>query len=107
MEMFLRTQKIFESLSQMGSSSNRDLFTSRLSELAPILRYCEYNLKKHEGKNADALLNMMTSSGGRWGSWSPSDATSESLNARLSELLRRDHMQNSEEMRVVDVRGRS
>ena len=106
MEMFLCTQKIFESLSQMGSSSNRDLFTSRLSELAPILRYCEYNLKKHEGKNADALLNMMTSSGGRWGSRSPSDATSESLNARLSELLRRDHMQNSEEMRVVDVRGR-
>ena len=34
------------------------------------------------------------------------DATSESLNARLSELLRRDHMQNSEEMRVVSVRGR-
>ena len=66
MEMFLRTQKIFESLSQMGSSSNRDLFMSRLSELSPILRYCEYNLKKHEGKNAETLLNLMAASGGTW-----------------------------------------
>lgn len=106
MEMFLRTQKIFESLSQMGSSSNRDLFTSRLSELSPILRYCEYNLKKHEGKNAETLLNLMTASGETSPGLSSSDATSESLNARLSELLRRDHMQNSEEMRVVNVRGR-
>ena len=61
--MFLRTQKIFDSLSHIGSSANRDLFSGRLSELAPILRYCEYNLKKQEGKNADALLRMITSSG--------------------------------------------
>lgn len=63
MEMFLRTKKVFDSLSQIGSSSNRELFNTRLSELAPILRYCEYNLKKQEGRNADTLINMMNSSG--------------------------------------------
>ena len=28
-----------------------------------MLRYCEYNLKRSEGKNADNLLSMIASSG--------------------------------------------
>lgn len=63
LEHFLRAKKIFESLSQIGSSSNRELFTTRLTELQPMLRYCEYNLKRSEGKNAETLLSMISSSG--------------------------------------------
>ena len=59
----MRAKKIFESLTQIGSSSNRELFTARLTELQPMLRYCEYNLKRSEGKNADNLLSMIASSG--------------------------------------------
>ena len=59
----MRAKKIFESLTQLGSSSNRELFTARLTELQPMLRYCEYNLKRSEGKNADNLLSMIASSG--------------------------------------------
>ena len=33
------------------------------------------------------------------------DALSDSLNQKLSELLHNDHLQNSEEMRIVDFRG--
>ena len=63
LEHFLRAKKIFESLSQIGSSSNRELFTNRLTELQPMLRYCEYNLKRSEGRNAETLLSMISSSG--------------------------------------------
>ena len=63
MEHYLRTKLILESLSQIGSSSSRDLYLSRLSELQPIIRYCEYHIKRSEGRNADQLLSMMNSSG--------------------------------------------
>ena len=67
----MRAKMIFESLTQIGSSSNRDLFTARLTELQPMLRYCEYNLKRSEGKNADNLLSMVASSGFYASSHSP------------------------------------
>ena len=31
---------------------------------------------------------------------------SETLNAKLTEMLQKDHMMNSEEMRVINCRGR-
>ena len=40
-------------------------------ELQPMLRYCEYNLKRSEGKNADNLLSMIASSGFYASSHSP------------------------------------
>lgn len=67
----MRAKMIFESLTQIGSSSNRELFTARLMELQPMLRYCEYNLKRSEGKNADNLLSMIASSGFYASSHSP------------------------------------
>ena len=93
MEQFLRVKKVFESLSQLGSSSHRDLFNTRLTQLSPILRYCEYNLKRAEGENAAALLDLLSS------------ADNSQLSQQLADLIQNELVESSEELRVVSFRG--
>ena len=93
MELFLRVKKVFESLSQLGSSSQRALFSTRLSQLSPVLRYCEYNLKRAEGENASSLLDLLSS------------ADNSQLSQQLSALIQKDLAENSEALRVVSFRG--
>lgn len=99
LESYLLTRSVLDSLCNVGTTASRELFTSKVNELLPFIRYCEYNLKRTHGLTASDVLSAVSGQSG--------GSLSESLTQQIANLLRKQHTMNKEEMRMLEYRGYS
>ena len=61
---FTRAKQIYAKLAQAGSiAADIDLFSARVGEIEPSVRYCSYNLSRDEGVDADEILAGLRAGG--------------------------------------------
>jgi len=98
LEKFVRAKTIYEQLGKKGAYDEEEMYRTKVEEIEPSIRYCNYNLGAHTQEEANALIEMSLKSKG---------VGLDLLKAKLDDVLNEARKSESQQMREISWRGRT
>lgn len=99
LDKFSTARRIYSDLSQVGSPSQRELFTTYGDELQPFIRFCEHRLALQGRRQGDAVSSLDLSSSG-------DSASNALLQSKIDVVLLEARKQKVANLGSVDWKGK-